>query len=176
MRVFRASSTGWMDIGGQVVRCAIGKAGAKPADQKREGDGASPLGTWPIRRVMWRKDKRLAPETTFALSPIQPDDGWCDAAGDPNYNHPVTHPYPASAERMWRDDDLYDIVVILGHNDAPMVDAMGSAIFLHVAQPNYAGTAGCVALRVEDLEAFLLEAKPGDCIEIGHEAVAQKST
>jgi L,D-peptidoglycan transpeptidase YkuD (ErfK/YbiS/YcfS/YnhG family) len=171
MTVFRASSTGWMDIGGPIVRCAIGKAGAKPAGDKREGDGASPLGVWPIRRVMWRKDKGSAPLTHFPLTSIKVDDGWCDAAGDPNYNRPVSHPYPASAERMWRDDELYDIVVILGHNDAPVVDAMGSAIFLHIARPDYSGTQGCVALARPDLEALLARAQPGDCIEITHEAI-----
>ena len=79
------------------------------------------------------------------------EDGWCDATGDRNYNRPISHPYPASAERMWRQDQLYDIVVVLGYNDRPRVRGRGSALFLHVARPNLAPTEGCIALRRSDL-------------------------
>jgi L,D-peptidoglycan transpeptidase YkuD (ErfK/YbiS/YcfS/YnhG family) len=115
---------------------------------------------------MWRSDRGEAPATSFALTQIQPDDGWCDTSDDPNYNKPVKHPYRVSAEKMWRDDNLYDIVVILGHNDDPVVAGMGSAIFLHCARPDYGPTAGCVALAKADLVALLAIAQAGDCIEI----------
>ena len=165
MQNFVASSAGWLSYGPVKVRCAIGRNGAKPAHLKREGDGASPLGAWPIRRVLYRADKMAAPDTALTCASIGPDDGWCDAADDPNYNRPVTHPYKASAEHMWRDDDLYDIVVVLGHNDDPVVAGMGSAIFMHVASPEYGPTAGCVALSKADLLDLLAVAKPGDCVE-----------
>ncbi|WP_211488879.1 L,D-transpeptidase family protein, partial [Escherichia coli] len=79
---------------------------------------------------------------------------WCDAPDDPNYNRPVKHPYRASAEKMWREDHLYDLVVILGQNDDPVVPGAGSAIFFHLAKELETGfrpTEGCVALRLPDM-------------------------
>ena len=100
------------------------------------------------------------------LSGIAQDDGWCDAPGDPAYNRPVKLPYSASAERLWREDHLYDIIVVLGFNDDPVVAGKGSAIFLHLAKADYAPTAGCVALALDDMLAALAQLKPGDCIAI----------
>ena len=100
------------------------------------------------------------------LRAIAPDDGWCDAPDDVNYNRPVKLPYPASAETMWRDDHLYDLVAVLGYNDRPVVPGKGSAIFLHLARPDYAPTQGCVAVSRADLEDLLSHAKPGDVVEI----------
>lgn len=155
-----------MSWDGTTVRCALGRSGVRPAADKREGDGATPLGLWPMRRVLWRADRGPAPETGLMVAPIAPDDGWCDAADDPAYNLPVTHPYPASAERLWRDDRLYDILVVLGHNDDPVVAGAGSAIFLHVCRLDLGPTQGCVALHPGDLRALLALAMPGDCVEI----------
>jgi L,D-peptidoglycan transpeptidase YkuD (ErfK/YbiS/YcfS/YnhG family) len=148
------------------VRCALGKSGVTPAADKREGDLASPAGVWPIRRLLFRPDKGALPATALPVEPIARDDGWCDAPGDPAYNRPVKLPYPASAERMWRDDGLYDLVLVLGHNDDPPVPGLGSAIFLHLAKPGYGPTEGCVALAREDFEALLAAARPGDTVEI----------
>jgi L,D-peptidoglycan transpeptidase YkuD (ErfK/YbiS/YcfS/YnhG family) len=164
--IYVAAADGWLDIGGRRVRCALGPAGVVAAAEKREGDGASPAGIWPIRRVLFRPDRGPAPRTALASAAIAEDDGWCDAPQDPAYNRPVKLPYPASAERMWRDDHLYDLVVILGHNDAPPVPGLGSAIFLHLAKPDYAPTHGCVAVARADLEAFLAVVQPGDAVEI----------
>lgn len=164
MQVFAASSSGWLTYGQTKVRCSIGKGGARPAAEKREGDGASPLGVWPIRAVLWREDRGPKPESGFPATPIQMQDGWCDAADDPNYNLFVTHPYPASAEHLWRDDELYNIIVVLGHNDDPVVPGMGSAIFMHCASEDYGPTAGCVALAEPDLRELLKHAKPGDAV------------
>jgi len=75
-------------------------------------------------------------------------------------------PHGAGAERMWRDDDVYDLVVVLGHNDDPPVSPMGSAIFLHLARADYAPTEGCVAIGRADMEALLAIAKPGDLLEV----------
>ncbi len=148
------------------VRCALGPAGVIPAPEKREGDGATPAGTWPMRRVLYRPDRGPAPRTALPLEAMTPDDGWCDAPADPAYNRPVKLPYPASAETMWREDGLYDIVVILGHNDSPPVQGMGSAIFLHCARPDYGPTEGCVALAKADLEAVLALAGPGSTLQV----------
>jgi L,D-peptidoglycan transpeptidase YkuD (ErfK/YbiS/YcfS/YnhG family) len=163
--IFTALSDGRFLIDGAEVRCALGKGGVTPADAKREGDGASPLGVWPIRRLLYRPDRGLPP-TALPAAPIGPDDGWCDDPADPAYNRPVTLPYGASAERMWRDDGVYDLVVVLGHNDDPPVPGLGSAIFLHLARDGYAPTEGCVALARPDLEALLAIARVGDGVEI----------
>lgn len=149
------SPDGRLTVGDITVRCALGRGGVLPAAVKREGDGATPAGTWPIRRVLARPDKGAAPATALPCAPIAPDDGWCDAPADPAYNLPVKLPYPASAEAMWRPDDIYDIVVVLGHNDAPAVPGMGSAIFFHLARPDYAPTEGCVAVARDDMVQIL---------------------
>src|SRR4051812_38985202 len=98
--MFIAYSDGRFDLNGRMTRCALGRGGVIEADRKREGDGGSPIGAWPIRRVLYRPDKGRPP-TALMSEAIKPDDGWCDAPGDPAYNRPVTLPYPASAEQMW---------------------------------------------------------------------------
>jgi L,D-peptidoglycan transpeptidase YkuD (ErfK/YbiS/YcfS/YnhG family) len=163
---FTATADGLLDLGDRKVRCALGPTGVIPAAEKREGDGASPAGVWPIRRVLYRPDRRAAPQTELPVEPLSPDDGWCDAPDDPAYNRPVKLPYPASAEAMWRDDGIYDVVVVLGHNDDPPVAPMGSCIFLHLARPDFSPTQGCVAVAREDLEHLLAQARPGDTLEI----------
>ena len=164
--IFTARADGGFDLAGTQVRCALGRGGVIAAGEKREGDGASPLGVWPIRRVLYRPDRGPAPRTALPAQPIAPDDGWCDAPNDVAYNRPVKRPYPASSETMCRADGLYDLVVVLGHNDDPPVPGLGSAIFLHVAKPGYAPTEGCVALARPDLDALLALAAPGDSIAI----------
>jgi L,D-peptidoglycan transpeptidase YkuD (ErfK/YbiS/YcfS/YnhG family) len=157
---------GWVMWPGYGARAAFGKGGVKPAAAKREGDGSSPIGVWPLRRVLWRLDRGPRPVTALPVEVIAPNDGWCDAPGDPAYNRPVILPYAASAERMWRDDHIYDLVVVLGHNDDPVVPGLGSAIFLHLARPGFTPTEGCVALARPDLEALLAAARPGDALAI----------
>jgi L,D-peptidoglycan transpeptidase YkuD (ErfK/YbiS/YcfS/YnhG family) len=161
-----AYDDGGFDLEGRRLRCALGPAGVVAAVDKREGDGATPAGAWPLRRVLYRPDRRAPPATALPVAAIAPDDGWCDAPADLAYNRPVKLPYAASAERLWRDDGLYDLVVILGHNDDPVVPAAGSAIFLHQAAPDYAPTQGCVALAPGDLEALLAAARPGDALVV----------
>jgi L,D-peptidoglycan transpeptidase YkuD (ErfK/YbiS/YcfS/YnhG family) len=164
--IFTAYANGWMELPGRLARCAMGPAGVIAGGAKREGDGASPAGLWPMRRVLWRQDRGAAPATRLPMAPIGPDDGWCDAPEDPAYNQPVRLPYAASAERLWRDDRIYDLIVILGFNDDPVVPGAGSAIFLHLARPDYAPTRGCVALAAADLTHLLGLARPGDGVRI----------
>lgn len=142
------------------ARCALGKGGV--SGDKREGDGATPVGCFEMKRVLYRADRGGTPETALPVRAIRPTDGWCDDPADSRYNLPVQLPYPARHERLWRDDGLYDIVVVLGHNDAPVVAGAGSAIFLHVARADYAPTEGCVAVAVADLRALLKACRPGD--------------
>ena len=150
-----AHADGMLDAGGAQYRCALGRSGVVPAADKREGDGASPAGIWPVRRAFWRPDRLEKPATPLPLQPIERDDGWCDAPSDPAYNRPVRLPWPTSHEVMTREDGLYDVVVVLGHNDDPPVPGLGSAIFLHCAAPDYAPTEGCVAIARDELVDLL---------------------
>lgn len=158
---------GLFDPGGLGVRAALGKGGVRPEMAKAEGDGATPLGRFALRRVLFRPDRGPRPGTALPVRVIETDDGWCDAPDDKGYNRPVRLPYPASCETLKREDGLYDILVVLGHNDDPPVPGRGSAIFLHCAREDYAPTEGCVALKKSDLEAFLARARPGDHLVIG---------
>jgi len=150
---------------GVAIPCAIGRSGACPAGDKREGDGRTPLGLWPIRAVLFRQGA-AGPPAGMALPWrwIRPDDGWSDGAGDPEYNRPVRHPHAFSAERLVREDGAYDVIVVLGYNDAPPVDGLGSAIFLHCTEGR--PTAGCVAINRAALLDLLVGLKPGDAVEI----------
>ena len=145
--------TATLNAGAKTYACVIGRTGAR-AD-KREGDGATPIGRFPIRRVLYRADRGSKPITALPVSRIAVDDGWCDAPADAAYNRPVKLPYPASAEAMTRDDRLYDVVVVLGHNDDPVRPGDGSAIFLHVMPADGGPTAGCIALAPDDLRDVL---------------------
>ena len=164
--IFTAYADGWMELPGRLSRCALGSAGVVAAGAKREGDGASPAGLWPLRRVLFRQDRCPAPATRLPLAALDPADGWCDAPGDPAYNQQVRLPYPASAEALWREDSVYDLIVILGYNDAPVVDGAGSAIFLHLARTDFSPTQGCVALAGGELLHLLSLARPGDGVRI----------
>ncbi|GEO80818.1 hypothetical protein ROR02_09490 [Pararhodospirillum oryzae] len=133
---------------------------------KVEGDGATPAGVFALRWVFYRPDRETAPLTGLPVRALTPTLGWCDDPADPAYNREVTLPYPASAESMWRDDGLYDLGVVLGHNDDPVVPGAGSAVFLHVADPGGRPTAGCVALALADLRALLAVCGPATVLEI----------
>lgn len=150
--------------GTQGWRCAVGRSGL--TQTKREGDGATPIGVWPMRQLLYRDDRLSRPATGLPCRAIAATDGWCDAPADPAYNKLVALPYGPSHEVLRRDDALYDLLVVLGYNDDPVVPGRGSAIFLHVAQPDYGGTEGCVALAVDDLLALLADAKPGDMVRV----------
>ena len=145
---------GWLEAGShRRWPCALGRSGVRL--DKHEGDGATPVGDWPIRRILYRADRVTLPNLPWPISVIQPQDGWCDDPGDRRYNQSVTFPFSASAERMWRDDGVYDVVVVLGYNDAPPTPGRGSAIFLHLARPGLTPTEGCIALDLPHLIELL---------------------
>jgi L,D-peptidoglycan transpeptidase YkuD (ErfK/YbiS/YcfS/YnhG family) len=143
---------------------AVGRAGVK-AD-KREGDGATPAGTYPLVSVLYRKDRMAPPASHLPVRPLAPNDGWVDEPTDPRYNRLVELPYPASAEEMWREDELYDVLIVIGYNMEPVIPGAGSAIFLHVATPDFAPTAGCVAITKEVLLGLIALLGPGSTITI----------
>jgi L,D-peptidoglycan transpeptidase YkuD (ErfK/YbiS/YcfS/YnhG family) len=160
----RVSATGELQWANRFYRCALGHGGVRV--DKREGDGATPAGRYPLRRVLYRPDRLSAPATLLPVAALRPDDGWCDDPADPQYNRPVRLPYAARHEELWRADALYDVVVVIGHNDAPAAAGMGSAIFMHLASADYRPTQGCVALALPDLLEILAEVGLGDGLEV----------
>jgi L,D-peptidoglycan transpeptidase YkuD (ErfK/YbiS/YcfS/YnhG family) len=162
--VTRDRDGAWLDWGAGRKRVAIGPGGI--GVKAGEGDGVTPRGAFTVREIFYRADRVPRPVTALPLRATRQDDGWCDAPDDPNYNRPVKLPYPASAERMWRQDHLYDLVAVLGYNDDPVVKGLGSAIFLHLARPDYSATHGCVALAYDDALAAIAQLRPGDQVVI----------
>lgn len=148
------------------LTCAIGRSGMIAAALKREGDGASPAGLWPMRRVYYRADRLNQPETRLPTTQITQSQGWCDDPASPDYNRLIKRPASVSHELMWREDHVYDVVVELGHNDSPPVPGLGSAVFLHVAKPDYTPTQGCIALALDDLLKVLKLCGPETHLEI----------
>jgi L,D-peptidoglycan transpeptidase YkuD (ErfK/YbiS/YcfS/YnhG family) len=145
--------------------CAVcGRAGVR-AD-KREGDGASPAGTFPLLYAYYRPDRLRPPHSGLKMTPLRPEDGWVDDPADASYNRPVTLPYPAHHEELWRADELYDLIVVIGYNTAPVVPGAGSAIFLHAARPDLAPTEGCIAIDRAVLAGLLPLLGPGSTITI----------
>jgi L,D-peptidoglycan transpeptidase YkuD (ErfK/YbiS/YcfS/YnhG family) len=158
---YRAGRLRWS---GGSAAAAVGRSGVK-AD-KREGDGATPAGTYPLVSVFYRSDRIARPASALPVTPLARNHGWVDAPGDPNYNRLVTLPYPASAEEMWREDGLYDALVVIGYNLDPVAPGGGSAIFLHIAGPDFTPTAGCVAVEKSVLLGLLPLLGPGSQITI----------
>lgn len=170
-RVIRVSSLGGdshrgrLRLGGLTFRCSIGRTGIKAI--KREGDGASPRGRFPLLTVLYRPDRVPRPRSGLPVKAIRRSDGWCDSSADRNYNRPISTPYPASAEALWRADHLYDIVVVVDYNLRRRRRGYGSAIFMHLADPDYGPTAGCVALSRGDLTHLLAALPRRACLAIG---------
>jgi L,D-peptidoglycan transpeptidase YkuD (ErfK/YbiS/YcfS/YnhG family) len=152
----KAASRGVVLLGQSALPCALGFSGAKV--RKREGDRATPVGRWTVRRVYFRADRVRRPRTGLPVKPLRPDDGWCDAPQDPRYNQLIRHPYQASAEVLWRTDHVYDLILVLDHNERPRLRGHGSAVFVHLARPGWTPTEGCIALREQDLRRLLAHA------------------
>ena len=149
---------------GGATRAACGRGGVR-AD-KRESDGASPAGTFALLCCYYRPDRVLPPSTGLSLVALVPNDGWVDDPADPRYNRRVSLPYPARHERLWREDGLYDLVVPIAYNTDPPTPWRGSAIFLHVARPDFAPTEGCIAVGREALIGLLSLLGPASTITI----------
>lgn len=152
---------GRLVMGRTETACALGRAGIVPGFEKREGDGATPAALMPLRGLLYRADRLVRPATRLPVTKIGEQDGWCDdPAQAACYNRPVRLPFEGSAERLWRDDRRYDLIVPLGYNDDPPAAGRGSAIFLHVAGAGMAPTDGCVALPKNDLLKILSRCGP----------------
>jgi len=150
----------------KTIPCAIGRYGACLAEDKAEGDGCTPLGSWPIKGVLFHPGRSAPPAgLTLPWRWVRDHDGWSDDPADPSYNRPVRLPHPFSSETLARNDPLYDVIVVLGHNDAPPEPGKGSAIFFHVWNEGKP-TEGCVAIARDEMDLILPDLTPDDLIDI----------
>jgi L,D-peptidoglycan transpeptidase YkuD (ErfK/YbiS/YcfS/YnhG family) len=149
---------------GGSARAAIGRAGVTA--NKKEGDGATPAGKFALVSALYRADRVAPPRTRLRLWALAPDDGWVDDPADANYNRLVSLPYPAHAEALWLPEAVYDVIIVVGYNLQPVVPGAGSAIFLHVARPDFSPTAGCIAIEKTVLLELMLRLGPYSTITI----------
>lgn len=150
--------------GNDKFSCTWGKGGM--TSSKVEGDGATPIGSFPFRKLYYRPDRLQKPKTCLPLQALTPKDGWCDDPTDAHYNKFVSLPYSARHEQLWREDHVYDLILVVGYNDDPVVKGKGSAIFVHLQNPKRTPTEGCVAFSQEDLLKVLREASLKSCLVV----------
>lgn len=148
------------------IPCAIGVNGLIPAAEKREGDGKTPIGTWPMRELFYRPDRINLPKHHFSATEVTDQLGWCDAAEDPAYNQLVNLPFASSHEKLWRQDHAYDLIIPLGYNDAPAQPHLGSAIFFHLLHDGKDSTAGCVAISRDHMLGLIPQLSEDSILEI----------
>jgi L,D-peptidoglycan transpeptidase YkuD (ErfK/YbiS/YcfS/YnhG family) len=151
-------SQGWLIAGTSHIPVALGRSGVLA--NKREGDGATPRGSFRLVRLWWRPDRLPRPQTLLPVRRIGRHDGWSEDPNDRSYNRPIHVPDGASGDRLWRDDGLYDMIIELDHNTRPRVAGRGSAVFIHVAREGFKPTAGCVALQASRLQRLLERVGP----------------
>jgi L,D-peptidoglycan transpeptidase YkuD (ErfK/YbiS/YcfS/YnhG family) len=149
---------GWLTAGAQRIPVTLGRSGIR--QDKREGDGATPSGTFRPVRLWWRADRRPRPRTLLPVRPIRPADAWCEDPRDRRYNGPVTVPPGAAGDRLWREDALYDLIVEIDHNTRPRISGRGSAVFLHLARRDGGPTAGCIGVAAGPLLRLLRRIGP----------------
>ncbi len=145
-------SRGWLIAGAIHAPVALGRSGIRA--NKREGDGATPRGCFKPVRLWWRADRIPHPQSLLPTRRIGKNDGWCENPADRQYNRPIAVK-GGSADRLWRADRLYDLIIELDHNTRPRIAGRGSAVFIHVARPGFAPTAGCVALEYNALRQLI---------------------
>jgi L,D-peptidoglycan transpeptidase YkuD (ErfK/YbiS/YcfS/YnhG family) len=149
---------GWLVAGPLAWPVALGRGGILA--NKREGDGATPRGKFRLLRLWWRADRDPRPVTRLPVRRIAPDDAWNEDPAHRRYNRPVKLAPGSSADRLRRDDQLYDLIIEISHNMCPRVAGRGSAVFVHVARPGLAPTAGCVAMPKTQLRRLLEKLGP----------------
>lgn len=159
-----APTRGWLTVGPWTLPVALGRGGIRA--NKREGDGGTPRGVFHPVRVWWRPDRLPRPATQLPVRPIGPGDGWCEDPGDRRYNRPVRVAPGSMADRLARTDALYDLIVEIDHNTRPRIAGRGSAVFIHVARPGLAPTAGCIALDRAALRRLVARLGPRTRIEV----------
>ncbi len=144
---------GRLHIGGRHIPCILGRSGTRI--RKREGDGTTPIGAWAILGGFFRADRVKRALSSLPMSQISQDDGWCDEPDHRQYNRQVRLPFAGSHERLWRDDQLYDTLLVLDYNLSLRSRGKGSAIFFHIASADQKPTEGCVAISAADMRKIL---------------------
>ena len=141
--------TGYLKYKNFKFRCALGKGGIKK--KVKEGDNITPKGIFKIIKIYYRPDKINKIITSIKKIKIKKNMGWCDDPSSSYYNKQVKLPSKYNHERLYRKDNLYDLILVLNYNTDPIIKNKGSAIFLHIAKKKYQPTKGCVALKKQDL-------------------------
>ena len=132
------------------LRCSIGKRGI--SSKKREGDKKTPKGEFKLKYILYRKDRVFNFQTKLKKIKIDKKMGWCDDPKSNHYNKIINYPFKYSSEKLWRKDNIYDIIIIIDYNLDPVIKNKGSAIFLHIAKRKYQQTAGCIAVSKRNIK------------------------
>lgn len=157
------TSPSTIEVGGKTYACTSGRGGIAVMGVKREGDLKTPSGSFALRCCYYRPDRMEAPKTALPIIALTPEDGWCDDPAHALYNQPVKLPFAGRHEKLWREDNVYDLIIALGYNDGfdahgnptPIIKGIGSAIFMHIMREDGIGTEGCLALKRDDVLAVL---------------------
>ena len=136
-------------LGKYKLRCAIGKRGI--TYKKKEGDQKTPKGTFSFKSIFYRKDRMRNLKNKIKNKIITKNMGWCDDSNSKYYNKLIKLPFKKKAEKMWLEDRIYDVLVVIDYNIKPVIKNKGSAIFLHIAKKNYPPTKGCIAINKKDI-------------------------
>ena len=144
-------------------KCSIGKNGLKK--NKLEGDNCTPVGTFSLGPVYYRNDRVDKPNTKLKTIRINKQKGWCDDPNNINYNKEIKLNKKTKAEKLYRNDKIYDIIIVIKYNTRRIIKNKGSAIFIHVTN-NYRPTKGCIALSLNDIEILLKIIKKNSKIKI----------
>jgi len=156
--------TGYLKYKNLKFRCALGKAGIKK--KKKEGDNITPKGEFKIIKIYYRNDKIKNITTSIKKIKIKRSTGWCDDPNSKFYNKQIKLPSKFSHEKLYRNDNLYDLILVSNYNMNPIIKNKGSAIFIHVAKNSYEKTKGCIALKKEHLIKLLSQIKKDTKIKI----------
>ena len=149
------------------VKCAVGKRGI--GFKKKEGDLITPIGQYKIKYILYRKDRIKKIQSELRKVTIKKDMGWCDDPKSKSYNKLINLPFNYNYEKLFKRENVYDVILVLDYNMRPIKKNKGSAIFIHVAKKNYNKTQGCVAVKKSDLLKILKEIKIGTKVKIGHQ-------
>lgn len=171
MTIFVTMSDRRLSYENLILPIRIGKSGFIDQNKGREGDHKTPLGRYRLRFGLYRADRLKTPPPAHSLNPLnlrplKTNDGWCDDSRHPAYNRFIKRPFNASHEALWREDGAYDIIIVMSHNDSPPISRRGSAVFIHVAQPDDRQTLGCLALTPNDMVKLLPHLQRDMAIEI----------
>jgi L,D-peptidoglycan transpeptidase YkuD (ErfK/YbiS/YcfS/YnhG family) len=151
------NKSGYLKYKNLKFRCSLGKAGIE--EKKKEGDNITPKGIFKITGIYYRADRIKNITTSIKKIKIKKDMGWCDDPISSYYNKQIKLPSRYSHEKLYRNDNLYDLVLVLNYNTNPIIKNKGSAIFIHVSKKNYKKTAGCIALKKAHLIYLVKEIK-----------------